>query len=76
MKNQSFIPRASPRGEVDGGATYYPGMLKISPNSGFTMFKKPQNLMFEDRNNNNNNSSNNNPNNSNNNAENIDHNSQ
>jgi hypothetical protein len=29
---------------------YHPGMLKVSPNSGFSQFKKPQNV-GEDRNN-------------------------
>jgi hypothetical protein len=40
-KNLMF-PKASPRGEE-----YYPGMLKVSPNSGFSQFKKPQNLNEE-----------------------------
>jgi len=36
--------KTSPKSKGDDGV-YHPGMLKVSPNSGFTQFKKPEKII-------------------------------
>lgn len=46
-KSKVPFPKPSPRGKVDDVA-YHPGMLKVSPNSGFSQFKKPSQMIGEE----------------------------